>query len=310
MATARRTAAPRKASANTAAAKRPRVKVRSSASTALRKPVRTSARSPAGGVQPPLYLRIATELKSAISAGRYPVGARLPTEAELCEQFGISRFTAREAVRVLSAAGLITRRQRVGTVVAALPQDARYQHDAATVRDLFKYAQDTKLEFLSIGKRALPAAQAKEFGVKAGAPWIYATGIRAEARTGAGIAGAVPRKAGHANAPRNMQSARPICITRLFLNPVLKGIEARLRTCKGAVYALIESEYKVSIQRVEQELHGVALSAEDAASLGARAGAPALRIVRRYYSERGELLEVADNIHPADRFSYRMELRK
>ena len=276
----------------------------------LRAPARTATRAIADSVQQPLYLRVAAELKSAITAGRYPVGARLPTEAELCEQFGISRFTAREAVRVLSAAGLITRRQRIGTVVAALPQDARFQHDAATVRDLFKYALDTKLEFLSIGKRALPAMQAKEFGAKAGAQWIYATGIRAQAHAVAGATGAVHRTTGRLKPARNTPSARPICITRLFLNPVLKGIESRLRACKGAVYALIESEYRVSIQRVEQELHGVALSAEDAASLGASPGAPALRIVRRYYGERGELLEVADNIHPADRFSYRMVLRK
>ena len=188
-----------------------------------------------------------------------------------------------------------------------------------TVRDLFKYAQDTALDFIQIGKLALPAAQAKEFGAKIGAQWIYAVGIRREARgnrpasAGAKAARATKQSAKPGTKTKAKQSAneaRPICITRLFLNPVLKGIESRLRTRKGAVYALIEHEYKVSIQRVEQELHGVALSTEDAASLDARPGAPALRIVRRYYSDNGDLLEVADNIHPADRFSYRMELRK
>ena len=69
----------------------------------------------------PRYLQIAADLKQAIVSGRYPVGARLPTELELCEQFGISRFTAREAVRVLSSAGLVSRKQRVGTIVVALP---------------------------------------------------------------------------------------------------------------------------------------------------------------------------------------------
>src|SRR5215203_4851633 len=56
------------------------------------------------------YLQIARELKRTIADGTYAVGARLPTELELCEQFGISRFTARAAVRVLSSAGLVTRR--------------------------------------------------------------------------------------------------------------------------------------------------------------------------------------------------------
>ena len=38
----------------------------------------------------PRYLQIARELTAAIASGRYPVGARLPTELELCEQFGIA----------------------------------------------------------------------------------------------------------------------------------------------------------------------------------------------------------------------------
>ena len=102
----------------------------------------------------------------------------------------------------------------------------------------------------------------------------------------------------------------PFCLTRLYLNPTLKGIEARLRERKSAVYALIEREYKIQIERVEQDFQAVVLSTDDAANLGAQAGAPALRIVRRYYSDDGRLLEMADNIHPSDRFTYRMQLRK
>jgi hypothetical protein len=50
----------------------------------------------------PIYQQIAGRLRAAIADGTYPVGARLPTELELCEQFGISRFTARGAVRLLA----------------------------------------------------------------------------------------------------------------------------------------------------------------------------------------------------------------
>jgi DNA-binding GntR family transcriptional regulator len=91
---------------------------------------------------------------------------------------------------------------------------------------------------------------------------------------------------------------------------VLKGIESKLRDRKTAVYALIERDYRIPIERVEQDLQGIVLEADDAANLGAKPGAPALRIVRRYYSEDGRLLEVADNIHPSDRFTYHMQLRK
>jgi GntR family transcriptional regulator len=102
----------------------------------------------------------------------------------------------------------------------------------------------------------------------------------------------------------------PICITRLFLNPSLKGIETKLRERKTAVYAMVERDFGITIQRVEQELQSVALEADDAANLGAQPGAPALRILRRYYDNHGRLMEVAENIHPGDRFTYRMQLRK
>ncbi|MBI3374345.1 MAG: GntR family transcriptional regulator [Betaproteobacteria bacterium] len=243
----------------------------------------------------PRYLQIARELKRGIANGTYPLGARLPTELELCEKFGISRFTARGAVRVLSSAGLVTRRQRVGTVVVATPDDARYSHDAASLRDLSQYAQDTELRLVYVGRVALSKAQAREFGAEAGAEWIYAVGIRYQGATDAKI---------------NGKAARPFCLTRLYLNPVLKGIEAKLRERKTAVYALIEREYRIPIERVEQDLQGVVLDAGDAANLGATAGAPALRIVRRYYSGDGKLLEVADNVHPSERFTYHMQLRK
>ncbi len=240
----------------------------------------------------PRYLQIAHALERAIVDGRYPVGAKLPTEAELCAQFDISRFTAREAVRVLDNAGLIHRRQRVGTVVIATPDAARYTHSATRVSDLMQYATDTALRFVYIGRLALSKALAGELDATPGEEWVYAVGLRAAP----GIDGAAPE--------------RPICITRLYLNPLLEGIADKLRGRKGAVYALIEADYGLGIERVEQELQGVLLDADDAGNLGARAGDPALRVVRRYYDDRGRLLEMAENIHPSDRFSYRMQLRR
>lgn len=265
-----------------------------------RAPVKVARRQPAANEgtldnAQPRYLQLARELRRAIADGTYPVGARLPTELDLCKQFGISRFTARGAVRVLSSAGLVTRRQRVGTVVVATPDDARFSHDAASLRDLLQYAQDTELRLVYVGQVALSKAQAREFGAEAGAEWIYAVGIRYQ---------------GAADPKVNGKGTRPICLTRVFLNPMLKGIETQLRESKTAVYTLIESEYKIPIERVEQDLQGVVLDAGDAANLGAAAGAPALRVVRRYYSGDGQLLEVADNVHPSDRFTYHMQLRK
>lgn len=236
----------------------------------------------------PRYAQIANRLRRDIVEDRHPIGSRLPTEHELCELFATSRFTAREAIRALLAEGLVTRRPRIGTVVIAKPDSARYAQNAASLPDLLQYARDTTLRFVYIGKLALAPEQARSFGAQPGAQWTYALGVR------------------HTGEP----AARAMCLTRLFLSPRLEGIGPKLRERSTAVYALIEREYGITIQRVEQELMGAVLDVDEAANLGAEPGAPALRIVRRYYDDAGRLLEVADNLHPSDRFSYRMDLRR
>ncbi len=49
---------------------------------------------------------IVDQIRRAIAAGSLQVGDRLPSERELAEQFGVSRVTVRDALRVLEAMGL------------------------------------------------------------------------------------------------------------------------------------------------------------------------------------------------------------
>ena len=64
-----------------------------------------------------LHARLVQSLGSRIVSGRLAPGAALPTEAQLVEEFGSSRSTVREAVKVLTAKGLVLARTRTGTVV-------------------------------------------------------------------------------------------------------------------------------------------------------------------------------------------------
>jgi GntR family transcriptional repressor for pyruvate dehydrogenase complex len=56
-------------------------------------------------------------LRRAIAEGRYPVGAKLPTEAALTRDLGVSRTVLREAVAALRAEGLLASRQGAGVFV-------------------------------------------------------------------------------------------------------------------------------------------------------------------------------------------------
>lgn len=60
------------------------------------------------------YLEVANRLRDRILEGRITVGSRLPSEPELCEEFGVSRSTIREALRMLSSQKLVRTSRGVG----------------------------------------------------------------------------------------------------------------------------------------------------------------------------------------------------
>ncbi len=64
-----------------------------------------------------LSQRVTNELGQAIIGGHYTSESGLPTEAKLCEEYGISRTAIREAVKMLAAKGLISSRPRQGILV-------------------------------------------------------------------------------------------------------------------------------------------------------------------------------------------------
>ena len=66
----------------------------------------------------PLYLQLSSLIRRCISSGLLKPGDLLPSEAELCTRFGISRSTVRQALGELEEQGLILRRQGRGSFVA------------------------------------------------------------------------------------------------------------------------------------------------------------------------------------------------
>ena len=86
---------------------------------------------------------LAQELVQALAArireGRIPAGEKLPTEAALMAEFGVSRTVVREALSQLQAAGLVQTRHGIGTFVLAPPSDEGFRVDPQqleTLRDV------------------------------------------------------------------------------------------------------------------------------------------------------------------------------
>ena len=65
-----------------------------------------------------LYYSVKEEILESIKSGTYPVGSQLPTEAELCKLFDVSRTTIRLALQQLELEGRINKVQGKGTFVS------------------------------------------------------------------------------------------------------------------------------------------------------------------------------------------------
>ncbi|MBZ9638016.1 GntR family transcriptional regulator [Streptomyces sp. PSKA30] len=69
----------------------------------------------------PLYEQIATVLAARIANGVYPPRRRIPSEADIVSEFGVSRPTARAAIQRLVERGLVVTVRGKGSFVVDSP---------------------------------------------------------------------------------------------------------------------------------------------------------------------------------------------
>ncbi|NCP63498.1 MAG: FadR family transcriptional regulator [Paraglaciecola sp.] len=79
-----------------------------------------------------LTQQLTHDLGLAIVQGVYPVGSGLPSEADLCLKYEVSRSATREAVKMLSAKGLISSRPKQG--IRVLPESNWNMFDTEVLR--------------------------------------------------------------------------------------------------------------------------------------------------------------------------------
>ena len=103
--------------------------------------------------------KLATKLQNAIDSGKFTIGNSLPSERELMTRYQVSRTTVREALRVLSAQGLIeVKRGRSGGSFISSPT----AHSVVRSLDLFIKGQSIRFIDLVFARQAIePAAAAQ-----------------------------------------------------------------------------------------------------------------------------------------------------
>jgi len=106
-----------------------------------------------------LSVRVADELSKRMRIGPLQAGDRLPTEAEIVEEFGVSRTVVREALSKLQAAGMVRARRGIGTFVVGASRAKPFQVESSPDDSL---AEALALIELRIGLETEAAALAAQ----------------------------------------------------------------------------------------------------------------------------------------------------
>lgn len=114
-----------------------------------------------------LDMSTAREIKKLIVQGKMHPGDRLPTEKDLMRQFGISRSTLRESLKILKAENVIVSRQGSGTFISedtGISEDPLGLHFADR-KNLLRNLLETRL-VIEPGIAMLAAERATEDDLK------------------------------------------------------------------------------------------------------------------------------------------------
>jgi len=246
-----------------------------------------AARAKGAEVRTPHYQRLLDELVGRVKAGMYPVDSLLPTEHQLCEEFDLSRFTVREALRRMTDMGMLVRVTRKGTRVISDQPAPAYVQPLDSIDEVMMHVRDTRLNVISIDMIAADATLAAQLPCKVGQVWLRVSGRR-----------------------ETRDKQLPLSWTDIYIAERFAGIMGDIKASNKAIYELIESRYGAKIAEIEQDISAANVEAAMALALQVRPGSPALLVTRRAFDERGEIVEISVNTQPASRYNFSLRVSK
>jgi GntR family transcriptional regulator len=244
-------------------------------------------KSAASGDRPPRYKQLAEELIAEIKAGRPRVGTTIPGELELMERFKVSRHTVREALRLLDDLGLIERRRGVGTVVRSRQSNESYVQTVRTPAELMRYPADSRLQVVGVKDVRASRRLAQLIGCATGTRWCQISAVR------------------------RFKGARlPLCWVDIYVLPEYAEVAELIGRRPQPVYEIIEQRFGEKVSNVRVDLRGGRIAPEIAGALAVEPDTASLTVVRRYLGNNNRMFEASVSEHPADRYTYSLELRR
>lgn len=233
----------------------------------------------------PLYARLRDQLRAGILEGRLQPQQKLPSEAELSTEHGVSRITVRQALGDLQKEGLILRQQGKGAFVAQ-PRTSQSLNRLQGLREaLAGQGQSVHSQRLSTRAMKPPAAIAAQLQLAPGSRAVRLTTLRYVAR-------------------------EALSVNVSWFAPALGERIARLDLSGRDLIEVLEQDIGEPVAQAHLDISAVAMPAREARWLKVAPGEPALRVHRLLCSVQELPLQVETAIYRADAFSYKLSLTR
>ena len=230
-----------------------------------------------------LHQRIATTISDEIAAGRLRPADRLPSEAHLSRQFGVSRATVRTALQTLAREGLVETQPGRGTFVTTAVSE-----EPDELMSFTAMGQQSGLTATAkvLTQEIVPASieDAELFGIAPGSDLFVLKRLRLLD----GVAVSIDRS--------RIRSA---------LAPALMGVDFRTES----LYEALDSSGAAPV-RADYAVRAVAADKSQARLLGVVVGSPLLHATTKGHSRTGQIIELGDMAYRGDRYRFRATLRR
>ena len=213
--------------------------------------------------QMPKYQAIYAVLRQQILDATLAPGAQLPRQQDLAERFDVTLMTLRQALSALAAEGLVRIEHGRGTYVAERPVDI-------TMGNLSSFAAEMRSAGIAmttsvVGSQTMPALRvpAAATALETDTDLLEVTRVRSAA-------------------------GQPFGLQRSYLVASALTGDKFIAAAEISLYDAIETTTGSSITRARESISAVELSDDDASTLDAAPGQPALRSVRTSLNQFGK----------------------
>jgi GntR family transcriptional regulator len=225
-------------------------------------------------VAPPKYRLIEQALRSRIE--KLHPGDALPSDAELCVDFGVSRMTARVAMQRLADAGLVRREPGRGSYVAEPPAHRRANRLMTFSREMRRLGRQPSSRILARKMRMSTAQEALRLGLETGEPIIVLRRLR-------------------------LADGRPMAIEEAHLDGRCAAAVMEADLEAGSLHEALGRAGYV-LRRGTGTITAEAAGPEDAQLLEVAERSPLLVERRVILDARGRRVEATESRYPADRY--------